>query len=136
MNLSQKLLEIQKEIKPIEKDSVNPHFKNSYFDINTLLAKVKPILNKHGVVLSQPLGNLEGRITLQTSLHDTESKETVTHITFLPECADAQKYGSAISYFRRYSLVSLLALEGEDDDGNTAKPKEKIIQTEDKDDFN
>ena len=41
----------------------------------------------------------------------------------LPEVTDAQKAGSAITYFRRYALQSLLALEAEDDDGNTASSK-------------
>ena len=45
----------------------------------------------------------------------------------LPNDLDAQKMGSAITYFRRYTLQSLLALQALDDDGNlatkTSKPK-------------
>jgi hypothetical protein len=44
----------------------------------------------------------------------------------LPEINDPQKLGSAITYFRRYTLQSLLSLQAEDDDGNMAsgmKPK-------------
>jgi hypothetical protein len=47
----------------------------------------------------------------------------VEFICPLPETVDAQKAGSAITYFRRYALQSLLALEAEDDDGNTASSK-------------
>jgi hypothetical protein len=39
---------------------------------------------------------------------------------------DAQKQGSQISYFRRYTIQSLLTLQATDDDGHvaaTAKPK-------------
>ncbi len=38
-----KLAEVQAEVGAIAKDSVNPFFKNKYFDINKLLEVVKPI---------------------------------------------------------------------------------------------
>ena len=38
----------------------------------------------------------------------------------LPTNLDAQKIGSAITYFRRYTLASLLGLQAQDDDGNSA----------------
>ncbi len=121
INMKEKLLKIQQEIGAIKKDSTNPHFKNRYFDINTLLAEVKPVLNKHGMVLLQGLTHINGKIALKTKLIDTESDDFIEADCPLPDCADAQKYGSAITYFRRYALTSLLALEAEDDDGNTAK---------------
>lgn len=123
----EKLLKVQQEIGAIKKDSENPFFKSNYFDINAVLAVVKPILNKHGIVLLQGLTTVDGRIGLSTRLIDsTQATAMVEFICPLPECADPQKYGSAITYFRRYALQSLLALEAEDDDGNVAseKPKE------------
>ena len=41
----------------------------------------------------------------------------------LPELNDPQKLGSAITYYRRYTLQSLLALQAEDDDANLASNK-------------
>ncbi len=145
-SMKEKLLKIQMEIGAIKKDSVNPHFKNRYFDINTLLEVVKPVLNKHGVVLMQGLTTIDSntavRLGIETVLIDTEAVSSrgltltgdmATQISFtcpLPDCADAQKYGSAITYFRRYALQSLLALEAEDDDGNTTvKPVAKVSGT-------
>jgi len=141
MNIYEKLLEVQKEIKPIVKDSTNPHFKNKYFDINTLLAEVKPILIKHGVVLTQCLTHIDGKIALNTTLalsnrkpekgdfETNDSLDLISSTCPLPECADAQKYGSAITYFRRYAVQSILALEAEDDDGNTAKSTPQATKT-------
>ncbi len=123
-NIYTKLLEVQKEIGAIKKDSNNPFFKSKYFDINSLLAEVKPTLNKHGLVLLQALEN--GGLT--TVIVDAESGEKVSYATTLPATADAQKAGSAITYFRRYALQSLLALEAEDDDGNTALAQQKPAQ--------
>ena len=121
----EKLLKIQQEIPAIKKDSKNPHFGNKYFDINTLLEVVLPILNKHGMVLTQGLTHINGKLALETKL--SHEKEEIVYVAPLPECADAQKYGSAITYFRRYAIVSLLALEAEDDDGNTAKPLVRAV---------
>ena len=112
----EKLLEVQQEIGAIKKDSTNPFYKSNYFDINALLAVVKPILNKHGIVLLQGLCAVEGKIGLSTRL--LSDKDEIAFNCPIPECSDPQKYGSAITYFRRYSLQSLLALEAEDDDGN------------------
>jgi hypothetical protein len=140
-----KLLEIQKEIGAIKKDATNPFYKSKYFDINSLLEQVKPILNKHGIVLLQGLTNVNGNLALETVLLDSDADkgdlEKIRFVCPLPETADAQKAGSAITYFRRYALQSLLALEAEDDDGNSAKPPLKVqakaklveIQTEDDD---
>jgi hypothetical protein len=115
-----KLLELQKALKPIKKDSVNPHFKNSYFDINSILEVVMPVLNDLELTLSQPiLADTSGRNVLTTKISDSD-KVLLESVIILPDLQDPQKLGSAITYYRRYSLVSLLALEAEDDDGNTA----------------
>lgn len=140
-----KLLEIQKEIGGIKKDSTNPFYKSKYFDINSLLEQVKPILNKHGVILLQGLTNINGKLALETSLISVEKSGTVSTwadlvrtICPLPDIQDPQKIGSAITYFRRYALQSLLALEAEDDDGNvasnTVKVKAKIKTIEESED--
>lgn len=124
-NILKKLLEVQKEIGSIKKESVNPFYKSTYFDINALLSQIKPILNKNGLVLFQPLTNQDGKWALATNISDVESGESIRDIVILPEVLDPQKAGSAITYFRRYALQSLLALEAEDDDGNSASIKVK-----------
>lgn len=117
-NLYAKLLKVQAEIKPIEKDSQNPHFKNFYFDISGLLSAVKPILTANGIVLVQPIMVDERGQKLTTILTDNDSGERMVSEMRLPELTDPQKLGAVISYYRRYALTSLLALEGEDNDGN------------------
>jgi hypothetical protein len=122
----EKLLKVQQEIGAIKKDKDNPYFKSKYADINSMLAVVKPVLNKHGLFLLQSLTNIEGKLALKTSIYEAEQKpitgggNVISDICPLPEMADPQKSGSAITYFRRYALQSLLALEAEDDDGNHA----------------
>ena len=42
----------------------------------------------------------------------------------LGDITDPQKLGGAITYYRRYTLQSLLGLQAEDDDGNTASGRQ------------
>ena len=118
------------KVSSISKDSENPFFKSKYFDINKLLEIIKPVLNEMEVVILQPLDNINGRPALTTILYDTEKSTTLYSSTItLPDLTDPQKMGSAITYYRRYSLQSLLGLEAEDDDGNLASNKtEKKVE--------
>ncbi len=129
-NIYHKLLEAQKEIGAVKKDSDNPYFKSKYVDINGILAVVKPVLNKHGLVLTQALHCVESRLGLLTAIVDAESKEKIEEWCPLPEFQKPQEQGSAITYFRRYALQSLLALEAEDDDGNIANVAKKVEKKE------
>lgn len=119
MAIHKKLLEFQKLGISLHKDGTNPHFKSSYVTLNEVLDKVKSPLNEMGVVIIQePF--IEG---LKTTLYDTEDDTMVTCVMPYVEIATAQKLGSCNTYLRRYSLVTLLGLEDEDDDGNKASEK-------------
>lgn len=118
-SLREKLFNAKAEIGKISKDSTNPFFKSKYFDVNSLLEHVEPILHKNRLLLLQPITS--GYVT--TVIMDIDSDEEVNCGIALPELKDPQKLGSAITYFRRYTLQSLLGLQAEDDDGNrAAKP--------------
>jgi len=116
MEIYKKLLEVQKEVGAISKDSKNPFFKSKYFDINSLIQHVEPILTKHGLLLLQPIK--EGK--QYSMIVDAETGESIESSLELPNLSDPQKLGSAVTYYRRYTLCSLLALQAEDDDANIA----------------
>ena len=61
---------------------------------------------------------------------DVADSDVVSMIE-LPTITDPQKLGSAITYFRRYTLQSLLALQAVDDDGNEASKAKKTISMTD-----
>ena len=119
MSIYKKLFEAKKEIGKISKDSKNPFFKSKYFDINSLLEHVEPILQKHNLLLLQPISS--GAVSSIIYDIDTESgKNYMSSSIPLPQLSDPQKLGSAVTYYRRYTLQSLLGLQAEDDDGNLA----------------
>tara|TARA_Y100001951_G_scaffold97613_1_gene97492 strand:- start:10 stop:480 length:471 start_codon:yes stop_codon:yes gene_type:complete len=113
-----KLYKVQREIGAISKDSTNPFYKSKYFDINSLIKQVTPILEKHKLLLLQPIKDGE-----QYSIIFDLDGGSVESSLKLPTDLDAQKIGSAITYYRRYTLQSLLGLQAEDDDGNVASGK-------------
>lgn len=126
ITLFQKIHQVQTEIGTISKESTNPFFKSKYFDINTLIANLKPLLEKHSLMVLQPLSNIDGKPALTTMVIDPESGETIQMDTPLPETSKPQDGGSAITYYRRYALQSLFLLEAQDDDGNKASGKSKV----------
>jgi len=113
------LLEFQKKVTVIKKDAKNPHFKNTYASLTQIISEVKPILSEVGIVLTQPIinGNVSTMLTFGSEVLDSSIP--------LPIGLQPQPLGSAITYFRRYTLASLLALEIDDDDANEATKKEQ-----------
>ena len=120
-SIYKKLYKVQKEIGAISKDSTNPFYKSKYFDINSLIKQLMPILEKHNLLLLQPMS--EG--SQYSKIVDVDTGDSVESSLSLPINLDAQKIGSAITYYRRYTLQSLLGLQAEDDDGNGAIPSKK-----------
>ena len=117
-NFYEKLAAVKAEVGRISKDSSNPFFKSKYFDVNSLLLHVEPIIQKHELLLLQPIQ--DGLV--KSIIFDTKGFSIESGIA-LPEINDPQKLGSAITYYRRYTLQRLLALQAEDDDANLASNK-------------
>lgn len=123
--LTQALLKIQMELPTIDKDGINPHFKSKFATLSNIMNKVLPVVNKHGVFVSQAPDTLDGQPVLVTTLVHAASGEQVasTMPLFLVK-NDPQAQGSAITYARRYALVSMLGLVvDDDDDGSKASAK-------------
>lgn len=124
-NIAKKLMAFQNKIEVITKELDNPYFKSKYFDVNKVIEIIKPVLNEVGLVVLQPLTSLNGKTAIRTVLVDCDTGESYSEEPVcLPDTSKAQETGSAITYFRRYCLTSLLLLQGEeDDDGNVASQK-------------
>lgn len=115
-NVYKKLLAFQKLGISVKKDGKNPHFKSAYATLNEVLDKVKQPLNDLGlVVIFTP--EADG---LRTVLYDTETDTKIDSFMKYVGIGNAQQLLSCNTYFRRGSLVSLLGLEDEDDDGTKA----------------
>ena len=121
MSIYKKLFEAKKEIGKISKDSKNPFFKSNYLSLNGLIDAVETVLENHNLLLLQPIE--DGKVKTQIFYIDEGRTSIIQSEMELPNIQDPQKLGSAITYYRRYTLQSLLGLQAEDDDGNTASKK-------------
>lgn len=115
-NVNIKLFNLQQEIGTISKDAKNPFYKSKYFDINSLIKQLQPLLKKHKLLLLQPIEE----DMVYSKLICIDGTGGVISALKLPEIADPQKLGSCITYYRRYTLASLLGLQAVDDDANVA----------------
>jgi len=112
------LANVKKEVGTLSKTETNPFFKSKYFDINSLIQQIEPLLEKNGLLLLQPIENNK----VKSIIYEIETGGFVSSEIDLPNLTDPQKLGSAITYYRRYTLQSLLGLQAEDDDGKAAVP--------------
>lgn len=126
----------QKHFEAAKKDSKNPHFNSKYADLSSCMDAVREPLNDAGIFLTQTIETVETGILIETLfLH--ESGDTFSNgKLYIPVAKhDAQGYGSAITYGRRYSLLAACGVAPEDDDGNSAsasstnKPIQKKVIT-------
>ncbi|GGM23746.1 ERF family protein [Pseudomonas asuensis] len=118
--LAKALAGAQAEIENATKSSVNPHFRNKYADLAEILNTSRPVLSKHGLSIVQMPFFEEGKVGVETLLIH-ESGEWIVN-SLLGPCSklDPQSVGSAITYYRRYSLAAFAGIAQEDDDANEA----------------
>lgn len=127
-NLAGALNKAQSELGVVKKGSDNPFYKSKYADINDVIKSVKKVLNNNGITYLQPvnvalMGEQVVDVVDTILMHSSgEILSSRTRIVAAPN-ADAQKFGAAITYARRFALQSLIGLPAEDDDGNTAAGK-------------
>lgn len=134
IKLLQKLNEFRKTVGIVRKDATNPFYNSKYATLESVLNTIEKPLNDLNLGYIQLI---DGE-NLKTIIYDADSDEKIeSSIKLIVATPDMQKLGSAITYARRYSLVAMLGLEQEDDDGNaTIKNIQTHNQTQTHNQFN
>ena len=115
------LVKAQKGFAPALKSSTNPHFKSRYADLAACIEAVIDSLNANGIALIQHTHECESGVTVETIfLHESGETLSAGRLNVPASKQDAQGYGSALTYARRYSLMAACGIAPEDDDGNQA----------------
>ena len=118
------LVKAQREFGPALKTSKNPHFKSTYADLAACIEAVIDGLNNNGIALLQPCHEVETGVLVETIfLHESGEIFSAGKLHVPAAKQDPQGYGSALTYARRYSLMSACGIAPEDDDGNAASRK-------------
>lgn len=119
--LAEALAAAQLEQGAVVKDSTNPAFKGSRYASLAACIEATKVLNKHGIAVVQPPAahGLDGVCVRTMLVH--KSGEWIAGELYMPATKkDAQGFGSALSYARRYCLLSTAGMATDDDDGNGA----------------
>lgn len=132
------LVKAQKAFGPALKSSSNPHFRSRYADLSACVEAVIDALNDNGIAMMQRVSPSDNGVIVETMLIH-ESGETISNGQLHVPASkhDAQGYGSALTYARRYSLMAACGIAPEDDDGNAAskRPAAPAVPTPDITDF-
>ncbi len=119
------LLKSQTEFPNVKKSANNPFFKSKYASLDAILEVVTPILNKNGLFIVQAPTNFDDKVGVSTAIYYKDGTSIESRFVMTLAKNDPQGAGSAITYARRYALVSMLGLNVEDDDdANHASAKQ------------
>ena len=123
-DLAASLAVAQGEIKGALKDSDNPFFKSKYADLASTWDACRAALSHNELAVVQIPGMYhDGLVTMTTILMHCSGEWVKGTLTIPLAKPDAQGYGSAISYARRYALAAMVGVAPEDDDGNAASQR-------------
>ena len=126
-NLATALVKAQQAFGPALKSSTNQHFKSRYADLAACVEAVVDSLNNNGIALiQQNQPSPDGVIVETIFLHESGESLNCGQLFVPANKHDAQGFGSALTYARRYSLMAACGIAPEDDDGNTASRRPQV----------
>ena len=126
--LTDALIAAQTKMKHAKMDRVNPHFKNRYATLASVLDACKAILNAEGIFVGQTLTSdpAAGTVGVRTILRGYGESLDCGELVLKAVQNNPQQIGSALTYARRYALAAAVGIASdEDDDGEAASAPPK-----------
>lgn len=115
------LAKAQAEVEGAAKAKDNPQFRSKYADLSAVWDACRSALTSNGLSVVQSPGEIaDGRMGMTTLLLHSSGEWMRGYLTIPLGKVDAQAYGSATTYARRYALAAFVGVAPEDDDGNAA----------------
>lgn len=119
------LVKFRKKVVQPKKDADNPFFKSKYVMLEGVVLSIDNAINDGDLKISylQEVTSEGNQISVTTHIiHETGQFVTFEHLNLPVSKNDAQAFGSAITYGKRYSLAAAFGITSDvDDDGNDAK---------------
>jgi hypothetical protein len=107
-----------------KKGATNPHLKNKYADLASVMDAVKEPLSSNELAISQLIENEGESVAVRTLLIHSSGEWLMSRVVLAASgnkgVNEAQAMGSTISYLRRYSASGITGLHQEDDDAASA----------------
>lgn len=119
------IVKIQAEVAPLEKSAENPHFKNTYVPLSEVMREALKLMSKYRLGISQwPVSRDEKTFLITILMHESGASIQGEQELLLAR-RDSQGQGSSMTYARRYGIMAILGLVGDDDDdGNRASGRQ------------
>lgn len=120
-SLFEALSKAQAKIEGAKKDAVNPHLKNRYADLASVWAACRAVLPEFGLCVVQTTRQSGDKGVCVVTMLGHASGEWIRGEMYMPASRpDAQGFGSALTYARRYGLAAIVGVSPDDDDGQAA----------------
>lgn len=120
--IAKAMIKVQGILKPAPKDSTNPYYNSTYSDLTSVWNACREALTSNDIcVIQRPFGDTHGNIGVNCLLIHSSGQWLSSSLYAKLSKNDPQIVGSAITYFRRYSLAAMVGIVQEDDDGEGAK---------------
>lgn len=128
--LAAALAKAQPKIEGATKDKLNPHFKSKYADLASVAEAIAHPLAEFGLSYVQVSHDRESAAAIETIILHTSGEWLGCGVVSVPVSKqDAQGFGSALTYARRYSLSAAFGVVPEDDDGNAAAKARPVVSS-------
>lgn len=114
--LAAALSKAQGQIEGAKEDSVNPYFKSKYATLRSVWNSCQKVLPPNEIAVVQSVSNGGERSYLVTMLIHSSGEWVQSRMPILATKQDAQAFGSALSYCRRYGLAAMVGVCPADDD--------------------
>lgn len=137
MEFIEKIVDVQSELKA-PKGQYNSFGKYNYRSCEDILEGVKPLLTKHGLVLTiqDSIDLIGDRFYVKATATITDGKEQLSTSAYARESLDkkgmdaSQVTGATSSYARKYALNGLLAIDDTKDADTMDNSKKPVQQTQ------
>ena len=114
-------VQAQRNFAPALKKAENPYFGTKYADLAVCIEAVIDALHANGIALVQHTDQSDKGVIVSTVFLHESGEHMETGSIFVPAAQNSpQAFGSALTYARRYSLMTSCGIAPEDDDGNAA----------------
>ncbi len=120
-NIAAAFVKAKRTFGPALKDKKNQAFKSKYADLGACFDAVDgPCLDQGIAIIQETFEDATG-VTVETVfLHESGESIRCGRLHVPAAKHDPQGFGSALTYARRYSLLTACGIAPEDDDGNAA----------------
>jgi hypothetical protein len=126
--LAEALAKAQGAFSTAAKDAENPHLRNRFGSLDSLIRATRPSLAANGLAVIQAISLNDGRVAVTTTLAHA-SGQWVNAAVSAPVADQKgvnplQAVGVVVSYLRRYSYGALVGVVASDDtDGESVEPR-------------